>query len=198
MSGRLLTTLFGLLCLLTPAQASSRLAAIEEAPALVAWTEFCERTPAECAVDISQPDTIVITDETRELIVAVNRHVNRTIKAVKDIKHWGKVDQWDIPTDGRGDCEDYQLLKRKLLAEAGLPRRAMRMTVVLDQHGDGHAVLTIRTPDADLILDNLTDAVLPWRETSYRFLKRESTEKIGWAYLDLEPSPARVALAAAQ
>ena len=70
------------------------------------------------------------------------------------------------------------------------------MTVVLGNRGEGHAVLTIRTPDADLILDNLTDAVLPWKETGYRFIKRESTEKVGFAYLELEPSPARVALAA--
>jgi predicted transglutaminase-like cysteine proteinase len=37
----------------------------------------------------------------------------------------------NLAEDGFGDCEDYQLLKRHLLAEAGLPRRAMRMTVVV-------------------------------------------------------------------
>ena len=41
-------------------------------------------------------------------------------------------DRWDLPTTGYGDCEDMQLLKRKLLAERGLPRRAMRMTVVIN------------------------------------------------------------------
>ena len=77
--------------------------------------------PAECAVNTAEPDTVDLTEEARELITAVNRHVNRTIKALVDTKHWGKEDQWDLPTDGRGDCEDYQLLKRKLLVEAGLP-----------------------------------------------------------------------------
>jgi len=61
-----------------------------------------------------------------------------------------------------GDCEDYQLLKRKLLVEAGLPRRAMRMTVVIDDIDEGHALLTVRTDAGDLILDNKVDAVLPW------------------------------------
>ena len=196
MSGRLVAALIAFASLLTAAHASPRLVADEEAPALAGWTEFCTRMPAECAVNTAEPETVDLTDETRELITAVNRHVNRTIKALVDTKHWGKEDQWDLPTDGRGDCEDYQLLKRKLLVEAGLPRRAMRMTVVLGNRGEGHAVLTIRTAGADLILDNLTDAVLPWNETGYRFIKRESTEKVGFAYLELEPSPARVALAA--
>src|SRR4051812_13095261 len=71
-----------------------------------------------------------------------------------DSDHWGVEDRWELPTDGHGDCEDYQLLKRKLLAEAGLPRRALRMTVVVDDAtGQGHAVLTVRTSGDDLILE---------------------------------------------
>ena len=49
-----------------------------------------------------------------------------------DSELWGVPDRWDLPTTGYGDCEDMQLLKRKLLAERGLPRRAMRMTVVIN------------------------------------------------------------------
>lgn len=41
-----------------------------------------------------------------------------------------------MPEDGYGDCEDSQLLKRKLLVEHGLPRHALRMTVVLDEQGE--------------------------------------------------------------
>jgi predicted transglutaminase-like cysteine proteinase len=54
------------------------------------------------------------------------------------------------------------LLKRKLLAERGLPRRAMRMTVVLDENRAGHAVLMVRTDRGDFILDNQRATVLPW------------------------------------
>jgi predicted transglutaminase-like cysteine proteinase len=68
-----------------------------------------------------------------------------------DEEHWGISDRWDLPADGFGDCEDYQLLKRRLLAEAGLPRRAMRMTVVVDETGDGHAVLMVRTDRGDVV-----------------------------------------------
>ena len=60
---------------------------------------------------------------------------------MSDRDHWGVADRWDYPDDGAGDCEDIQLLKRKLLSAAGLPRRALRMTVVYDEHQTGHAVL---------------------------------------------------------
>src|SRR4051812_15873499 len=70
------------------------------------------------------------------------------------MKTTGKIDQWDLPSDGYGDCEDYQLLKRKLLVEAGLPRRAVRMTIGIDEMEKGHALLTVRTPGEDLIVDN--------------------------------------------
>src|SRR5829696_353988 len=151
MAGRLLTALIALGCLVSTAQAGSHLAERPDGATLPAWTEFCERLPTECAVDTAEPEMIKLTEEARELIDAVNRYVNRSIKALVDQDHWGKIDQWDLPTDGRGDCEDYQLLKRKFLVEAGLPRRALRITVVIGRAGEGHAVLTVRTRDTDLI-----------------------------------------------
>jgi predicted transglutaminase-like cysteine proteinase len=39
------------------------------------------------------------------------------------------------------DCEDYVLLKRRMLMQAGWPREALLVTVVRDKKGDGHAVL---------------------------------------------------------
>ena len=102
--------------------------------------------------------------------------MNARIKPITDKDHWGVVDRWEFPDDGKGDCEDYQLLKRKMLAERGLPRRAMRMTVVIDELGEGHAVLMIRTDRGDYILDNKTSAVLPWDQTGYVYVKRESQD----------------------
>jgi len=175
-----------LACWLSTAHANARLVASEVAPPLPAWTEFCGRLPAECAVDHTEPDVIILTPETRDLLEAVNHYVNRSITPMLDENHWSKIDQWDLPSDGYGDCEDYQLLKRKLLVEAGLPRRALRMTVVIDETEKGHAVLTVRTPGEDLILDNRTNAVLGWEQTGYKFVKRESAKDIGWEFLDRE------------
>jgi hypothetical protein len=113
--------------------------------------------------------------------------VNVIIKPMTDMVHWGAEDRWSYPDDGYGDCEDFQLLKRKRLIESGLPRRVLRMAVVLDQKGEGHAVLMVRTTAGDLVPDNKTSAVLPWRETSYRLVKRESQNGLAWVSL-LAPS----------
>lgn len=164
-----------------------------EARPIAAWTDFCRREPGECAVDLREPTGIQLTPRLWQTIVSVNRHVNATIRAVTDMEHWGVADQWDIPTDGMGDCEDFQLLKRKLLAEAGLPRRAMRMTVVIDELGEGHAVLLIRTNRADLVLDNKTNTISPWFETGYVFVKRESQDAVGWVSLGGATSPVTTA-----
>ena len=163
--------------------ASLPILASGDARAPYAWTDFCQRTPAECRVDAREAERIQMTPQLWKTILAVNNRVNREIEAVTDQDHWGVVDRWDIPTDGRGDCEDYVLLKRKRLAEAGLPRRAMLVTVVIDEENAGHAVLMIRTDRGDFILDNKRNAVLPWSETGYVYVKRESQVRTGWTSL---------------
>ena len=162
---------------------------VGEARPLAAWTEFCRRVPGECAVNPSEPATVQLTAKTWQSIVSVNRSVNGSIRAVTDDEHWGVADRWDVPVDGAGDCEDFQLLKRQLLVREGLPRRAMRMTVVIDEKGEGHAVLMIRTSRGDFILDNKTNEVQPWFETGYLYVKRESQERIGWVSLGGATSP---------
>ena len=191
--GRLLTALVTLVCALTSAVAAPRLVASDPAPPLPAWIIFCEQHPSECMVDVAEPEIILPTNNSLEIIEAVNRNVNRSIAPRRDLDHWGKIDQWDLPTDGEGDYEDYQLLKRKLLVEAGLPRRAMRMPVI-DETGQGHAVLTIRTADGDLILDNRVDAVLRVHEVAYEFIKRESSHAVEWLFLERETTIAMVAM----
>jgi len=173
--------------------ASELVASTRQAKPISAWVEFCKRYPAECTVDLSQPATIALTATTWSTILEVNRRVNKSVRSLPDRDHWGVTDRWDLAEDGSGDCEDFQLLKRKLLAEAGLPRRAMRMTVVIDEVDDGHAVLMIRTDRGDFILDNKTNAVLPWSETGYIFVKREGQDSTAWVSLGGALSPVATA-----
>ena len=180
----------------TLASLPSASAAIEKnggARPVAAWVDFCRRHPTECAVDTSEPATITMTPEVWRTILSVNRRTNARIKPKTDTEHWALVDRWDFPEDGYGDCEDYQLLKRKLLAERGLSRRAMRMTVVIDDLGEGHAVLMIRTDRGDYILDNKTSAVLPWRDTGYTYVKREGQDSTAWVSLGGVGSPVATA-----
>ena len=161
-----------------------------EAPSIKAWSEFCSSGfyARECAVDRSEPQRIVLTPALWRHIVSVNRGVNASIASVSDEDHRGRRDVWDLAEDRKGDCEDYALLKRKLLVGAGLPRRAMRMTAVADGADMGHAVLTLITDRGDFVLDNRTDEVMGWADTGYTFVKRESQDEVGWVSLGNTPT----------
>ncbi|MDG2570957.1 transglutaminase-like cysteine peptidase [Vibrio parahaemolyticus] len=174
-------------------RASKSVAAIGNAKPILGWTRFCSEQPAECTVDVSEPATITLTPEIWQTLVRVNRQVNASIKPVTDADHLGIEDRWDFAEDGYGDCEDYQLVKRKRLVEAGFPRRALRMTVVIDEEGAGHAVMMVRTNRGDFILDNKRNAVLPWHRTGYTYIKREGDQNMAWASLGGQVSPTMTA-----
>ena len=140
------------------------------------WLDFCARYAGECPDDMLAPQPIELSSQAMRQIRAVNAYVNRTVEPVSDMDHWGVIDQWDYPTDGKGDCEDYALMKRKMLMKAGFPRQALLVTVVKQKNGDGHAVLMVRTTRGDFVLDNLSEEARLWNETPYRFVKRQSEE----------------------
>ena len=174
-----------------PAEAGAKVLA--EARPIAAWVTFCQTYPGECAVDRAEPTRITLTPATWNAIVAINRRVNKAVQPMTDMEHLHVADRWDLAEDGIGDCEDFQLLKRHLLAEADLPKRAMRMTVVIDEKGEGHAVLTLITDRGDLVLDNKTSTILPWHRTGYVFIKRESQDAIAWVSLGGVTSPTTTA-----
>jgi predicted transglutaminase-like cysteine proteinase len=146
----------------------------EATRAPIGWTEFCSQRPWECKVAPTAPRDVVLTAKAWKDLVRINRLVNTRIRPVTDAEHHGVVERWSYPDDGYGDCEDYVLLKRRMLMEAGWPREALLITVVRDHKGDGHAVLTVKTDKGELVLDNQNEEVMTWIETGYRFVKRQS------------------------
>jgi predicted transglutaminase-like cysteine proteinase len=144
------------------------------ARAPIGWVEFCHDMPGECRGGKSQPRDIVMSQTAWRDLVRVNRWVNETIKPMTDMEHWGVVEKWSLPTDGYGDCEDYVLLKRKMLIDAGWPREALLITVVRDKKGEGHAVLTVKSNKGEFVLDNQNEDIVDWTKTGYRFVKRQS------------------------
>ena len=147
------------------------------------WIRFCKQRPEECAVKSFEPATITLTPQAWEMLTRVNRQVNATIRSMTDMEHWGVEDRWGFAEDGYGDCEDYQLVKRERLVAAGFPRRALRMTAVLDEDGAPHAVMMVRTDRGNFILDNKRNTVLPWRQTGYIYLQREGGTGSTWVSL---------------
>jgi predicted transglutaminase-like cysteine proteinase len=140
------------------------------------WVDFCQRYEGECDGDHGAALDINLSAKAMGEIVKINKWVNSHVEPVSDIDHWNLADRWDYPIDGRGDCEDYALLKRKLLMETGFPRQALLMTVVKDENQEGHAILTLKTNKGEFVLDNLNDEMKPWTGTGYRFVKRQSQE----------------------
>jgi predicted transglutaminase-like cysteine proteinase len=188
----------GLLAMNTGAQAqqapvvpasSGPVVASGEARPVIAWVDFCRRYASECRVDTNEPEQIELTQKSWKTIISTNLRINREIEPVTDMDHWGQIDRWDMAEDGKGDCEEYVLVKRKKLVEAGFPRRALLVTVVIDDENQGHAVLMVRTDRGDFILDNKRNAVLPWQQTGYIYVKRESQHKVAWTSLGGQGSP---------
>ena len=140
----------------------------------VGWVEFFNEYARECDTKPMEPRDVVFTPKAWKDLLRINKWVNNSIKPVTDLEHWGVVERWNYPDDGYGDFEDYVLLKRKLLMQAGWPRQALLITVVRDKRGDGHAVLTVKTDKGEFVLDNQNEEVLLWSETGYRFVKRQS------------------------
>lgn len=160
-----------------------------------AFVGFCERNPRECARGPQEDQRFYASPARMKELDAVNRAINHDIEPVTDIDLYGMTDYWTMPAT-KGDCEDYVLLKRKRLMELGWPASALLITVVRDERGEGHAVLTARTMQGDYILDNKTDEIKLWHRTRYEFVMRQS-------YLDprvwmsLDPKELEAGLASA-
>ncbi|MFD1744310.1 transglutaminase-like cysteine peptidase [Rhizobium helianthi] len=146
--------------------------------------EFCQSYPSECIP--SEPDRgpLPLTEERWRKILDVNYTVNTTIKPMTDMELFGVEERWAYPTTA-GDCEDFVLLKRKMLINQGIPASDLLITVVLQPNGDGHAVLTVRTDRGDFILDNMRNKVMLWSDTEYTYLKRQSEQNPG-AWMKLQ------------
>jgi predicted transglutaminase-like cysteine proteinase len=161
----------------------------------VGWVDFCTSHQAECDAPALGAQDIMLSAEVWSMLVKINRAVNHRIEQVEDQELYGVPEKWAYPDEGKGDCEDIVLLKRRLLIQAGLPRQALLITVVRDHEGAGHAVLTVKTDRGDFILDNKEARILPWQSTGYGFVKRQSQEQPNrWVMLGA-PAPSGLTVA---
>lgn len=147
---------------------------------------LCRRDPAFCQPVHEDAHKLVLSPARWKLLRDVNRSVNHRIKSTTDQKLYGVAEYWTIPASA-GDCEDFVLLKRQILMGLGVPETSLLMTVVQDENGEGHAVLTIPTTAGDIILDNRRDEILGWWATGYKFIKRQSAaDPLRWVSLGRE------------
>lgn len=108
-------------------------------------------------------------------LTRVNDFINRNIVFEDDISVWQQSDYWATPLEtigqGRGDCEDFAIIKYMSLRMAGVPTHKLRLVYVkatlkgaagapIQQ---AHMVLAYYAkPGAEpLVLDNLNTAIRP-------------------------------------
>ena len=158
----------------------------------IGFVEFCQRNPDACQPAEGKQRRVSMTEEKWLLVRMVNAFVNGAIAPITDETLYGTPEYWTLPANA-GDCEDLVLLKKKILQQKGIPAEALRITVVLDEHGEGHAVLSLTTTRGDVILDNRRNEIRSWNATGYTMLKRQSAQDPR-KWVSLEPARAHSAV----
>ncbi len=147
------------------------------------YVRYCEQQPESCASSGAEM-RFEATPERLSDLDHVNRNVNQAVQPATDNEIYGVSEYWTLPGE-RGDCEDYALLKQKLLVSRGWPSSSLLLTVVRDEKGEGHAVLTARTSQGDFVLDNKVEDVKLWNRSGYEYVMRQSyLDPRVWVSLD--------------
>lgn len=105
----------------------------------------------------------------------INRDVNASVKYKTDLGQYGVPEFWTMA--GKfGDCEDYALLKRKMLIDAGFDRDKIHLCTCFV--GDaGHCVLLVETDRGNYILDNNQSEPVQPNFLSYKWDKIQRGDK---------------------
>ena len=141
---------------------------------------YCEREPEECRLP-EGPARPEIAQAILPLLERVNREINASLAFRLDREQYGAPDFWTIPATGQGDCEDYALAKRRLLIDAGVDPRNLRITLVrFFENGKqvNHAILGAVTDRGmrylDMNTDQVGDALASVIRFGYRFVAMQS------------------------
>jgi predicted transglutaminase-like cysteine proteinase len=182
--------------LATPIEGDNSLFTAEYGDTLppVGYVNFCASNQSECKSygfgSKLASNRLSMTPDRWNMLYQVNAYVNGRIKPVSDQELYGEAEHWAYPVNA-GDCEDYLLLKKRELEALDVPAQNLRITVVLDENNQGHAVLTVTTDEGDYILDNRRNDILLWNDTNYTFLKRQSVkDPRRWVALLKKPTTA--------
>lgn len=140
----------------------------------IGYYEYCQRYRTQCERP-SVNGTVELTEDRWQAMLKANWKANSSVAPMTDEEIFGVEERWEYP-ETVGDCEDYVLLKRQMLADQGFPLGALRITVGLDADGGGHAVLTVVTDLGDFVLDNVEQEIKRWDEAEIQYLKWQSGE----------------------
>ncbi|MFY0690789.1 MAG: transglutaminase-like cysteine peptidase [Paracoccaceae bacterium] len=135
---------------------------------------ICQKYEWACAT--SKRGSKALTDHQLKVAQRINRAVNRRVTQITDQSQYREEEVWALPTRRGGDCEDFVLLKKRLLMSSGIAPERLLIATALDRRRNSHAVLILRTDEGDYVLDNLNNRMLHWKETGYIFLRLQNSD----------------------
>ncbi len=162
----------------------------EPAAAPYGQAAYCLKYRDDCkSYDLTTEQQVLLPlrEDLLDEVIRINREVNWLVAPTRDQKEYGQEERWEYPRNGRGDCEDYVLEKRRRLMQLGWPGWSLliaevQVGIIQAEH---HAVLVIRFVEGDLIADNLYGDVLPWQYADMNFLRRQSaTDPSKWVVVN--------------
>jgi len=167
------------------------------------WTRVLADMQAEgpvfdrCLADAGECATPVLTNwrkiiaaaqglSRREKVTAVNDFFNRWPYKL-DQEIYGRSEYWATLREfmtRSGDCEDYSIAKYFALRKLGFGKDEMRIVILMDQiRGIGHAVLAVYDGDDILILDSLSNLILPHTRYKHYAPQYSMNETTRWAHI---------------
>lgn len=149
------------------------------------YISFCLNDENQCEGGTDTPTNMKLTEARWNELNTINDYVNSSVQQITDADNYGVSERWSYPNAKGGDCEDFVLLKRKMLIERGWSPADLLVTVVREWDGAGHAVLVADTDKGEFVLDNKNWAIVSWKDAPYTWIKRQSRKRpYIWVNLD--------------
>ncbi len=168
--------------------------------------EFCVQRLEDCGVTtpeakdadlakVEETEAAPLSDaQVIEAAVRVNHAVNSALSYRSDLEQWGREEAWLLPLSEEGvaygDCEDYALEKRRELLRLGVSEDRLSLATAWSEDTGLHAVLIVRTAQADYVLDNATPIIMTVGATDYRWLSLQTgPHLLSWARVETQTMP---------
>ncbi len=150
-----------------------------------------------CAADSRYCSTPILKNWRKVISSATGLSRPKQIKAINDFfNRWpykqdrelyGLSEYWATPREfmtRSGDCEDYAIAKYFALRALGFNKDDMRVVILMDDiRGIGHAVLAIYQEDDILILDSLSNLIVPHVRYKHYIPQYSMNETTRWAHI---------------
>lgn len=158
----------------------------QEMPEFIACTRDRQRCTSPTLRQWRQIITQAAGLDRKAQLKAVNDFFNRWPYKL-DGELYGRREYWATPSEfmaRSGDCEDYAIAKYFALRQLGWDKEEMRVVILMDRiRAIGHAVLAVYIDGQALILDSLSNLILPHDRYKHYLPQYSMNETTRWAHV---------------